>query len=178
MISIGVGLLVVSFPGLAVATLILLLAIGLVFLGAREIAFGLAARSVPGWLRGVDIVAGALAFVLSLVVIAFPSVAAATLVLLLYFALFIRGLGLIGLGAGKSWLVAQHRGLSIAMGVLSIILAIIFLVFPGLAVATLILLLAVGITLTGIEVIWAGVTGRRLSSVILGTTSTPSSLKV
>ena len=178
-IAIGLGLLVASDPGLGFATLILLLAVGLVFLGAREIAFGIIGTHIPGWLRGVSIVAGALSFVLSLIVISFPGLAALTLVFLLYFALFIRGLGLIGLGAGGKMMLVQHRGLSVGVGILGIILAIIFLVFPGLAILTLVFILAVGISITGIEAIWAGVTGRSFSAVITGrTTGKPSSLRI
>jgi hypothetical protein len=54
------------------------------------------------WLRAADIVIGVLAFVLSVLVIASPGVAVATLIIFLNFALFVRRVaGLSMAAAGK-----------------------------------------------------------------------------
>jgi len=68
-------------------------------------------------------------------------------------------------GAGKMFLPGL-RAASGVVGVLSIILAIVFLAFPGLAIGTLIFLLSIGLLFVGIEAIAAGVVGRELVPVI------------
>ncbi len=172
LVAIGLGILVIAVPGIAVATLILLLAIGLVFLGSREIAFGVAGSFLAKWLRAVSIIVGVATLIFSFYVIVFPGLARLTLVLLLYFGLFIRGLGMIALGTAGAAMSTGIRGAAIAVGLLSIILAIVFLALPALAIETLILLLSIGIVLTGIEVIAAGVTGRKITPLV----TSPSSL--
>jgi uncharacterized membrane protein HdeD (DUF308 family) len=68
-------------------------------------------------------------------------------------------------GAAKM-LPSRLRAASGTVGVLSIILAIVFLAFPALAIGTLILLLSIGLLFVGIEAIAAGVVGRTLVPVI------------
>lgn len=161
-VSLIAGIYVIIYPGIAVLTLILLLGVGLIFLGARDIVLGATGSFLPKWLRAANIVLGLLAFVLSVIVVAEPGFAVLTLVLLLYFALFFRGIAGITMGAAAKPFANWVRGLSIGVGVLSIILAIVFLALPALAVATLILLLSIGLLITGLEYIAAGAIGRKL----------------
>ena len=162
LISLVAGIWVLAYPGLAVLSLILLLSIGLIFLGWRDVVVGVMGKFLPTWLRAADIVFGILAFVLSVVVIFSPSVAVTTLVVLLYFALFVRGVAALSMAGAAKMLPSRLRAASAAVGVLSIILAVIFLVFPGLAIGTLIFLLSIGLLFVGIEAIAAGVIGREI----------------
>jgi uncharacterized membrane protein HdeD (DUF308 family) len=165
LVSLGAGLYVLVNPGVAVLTLILLLAIGLIFLGSRDIILGAMSSFLPTWLRAANILLGALAFILSVIVIAEPGFAVLTLVTILYLALFFRGVAGITMGAEARHFHRAWRGLSIGVGILCIILAIIFLALPSLAVATLIVLLSVGLTITGIEYVVVGAVGRELVMV-------------
>ena len=162
LISLVAGIWVLAYPSLAVLSLILLLSIGLIFLGWRDVVVGVMGKFLPTWLRAADIVLGILAFVLSVVVIFSPSVAVTTLVVLLYFALFVRGVAALSMAGAAKMLPSRLRAASAAVGVLSIILAVIFLVFPGLAIGTLIFLLSIGLLFVGIEAIAAGVIGREI----------------
>jgi uncharacterized membrane protein HdeD (DUF308 family) len=166
LVSLFAGALVLAYPGLAFFTFVAILAVGLIFLGSRYIVLGAMGTFLPRWLRTTDIVFGILAFILSAIVIASPGVAVTTLVIFLYFALFVRGVAALTMaGAGKMfplWL----RAASGVVGVLSITLAIIFLAFPALAVGTLILLLSIGLLFVGIEAIAAGVIGREIVPLI------------
>ena len=166
LVSLVAGVIVIIYPGVAFLTLILLLSIGLIFLGWRDILIGALGKMLPTWLRAADIILGVLAFVLSVVVIAEPGFAQLTLVLLLYVALFVRGVAGISLGASAKMFSTPLRAASIAVGALSIVLAIIFLVVPALAVATLILLLSIGLFITGVEAIAAGAIGREVVPLI------------
>ena len=166
LVSLIGGILVISFPGLAVFTLIVLLAVGLIFLGSRDIILGTMGTFLPRWLRAGDIVFGVLAFILSVIVIASPGVAVATLVIFLYFALFVRGVAAISMATAGRMFSTRLRAASAIVGVLSIILAIVFLAYPGLAIGTLIFVLSLGLLFVGIEAIAAGIIGREIVPLI------------
>ena len=89
-----------------------------------------------------------------------------TLVLLLYVVLFVRGVAGISLGGAGKQFSAMLRGLSVGAGVLSIILALVFLAMPALGVDVLIILLSLGLLITGLESIAAGVIGRKIVPVM------------
>ncbi len=165
-VSLFAGALVLAYPGLAFFTLVAILAVGLIFLGSRDIVLGAMGMFLPRWLRTANIVFGVLAFILSAIVIASPAVAITTLVIFLYFALFVRGVAALTMaGAGKMF-PPRLRAASGVVGVLSIILALIFLAFPLLLVGTLIFLLSIGLLFVGIEAIASGVVGREIVPVI------------
>jgi|GEM_PF-6809498 len=52
------------------------------------------------------------------------------------------------------------RALAIIVGIISIVAAIIVLLYPAIAVATLMMLLAIGLLLIGIERLAIGISGR------------------
>ena len=168
--SIIAGLLVIAFPGLAIFTLIVLVAVGLIFLGSRDIVLGAMGTFLPKWLRAADIVFGVLAFILSVIVIASPGVAVTTLVVFLYVALFVRGVAAISMAGAARMLSNRVRAASAVGGVLSIILALIILAFPALVIATIVILLSFGLIFVGIEAIAVGVIGRETVPIV-GTVS-------
>ncbi len=166
LVSLFAGALVIAYPGLGFFTLEVILAVGLIFLGSRDIVLGAVAAVLPKWLRAADIVFGVLAFILSAIVIASPGVAATTLVIFLYFALFVRGVAAISMAQAGKMFSTRLRAVSAVVGALSIILAIVFLAYPGLAIGTLIFALSVGLLIVGIESIAAGVIGREIVPLI------------
>jgi uncharacterized membrane protein HdeD (DUF308 family) len=89
-----------------------------------------------------------------------------TLVVLLYFALFVRGVAALSMAGAAKMLPPRLRAASAAVGVLSIVLALVFLVFPGLAIGTLIFLLSIGLLFVGVEAIAAGAVGREIVPLI------------
>jgi uncharacterized membrane protein HdeD (DUF308 family) len=166
LVSLFAGALVIAYPGLGFFTLEVILAVGLIFLGSRDVVLGAVGAFLPKWLRAADIVFGVLAFILSVIVIASPGVAATTLVIFLYFALFVRGVAAIFMAQAGKMFSTRLRAASAVAGVLSIILAIVFLAYPGLAIGTLIFVLSVGLLFVGIESIAAGVIGREIVPAI------------
>ena len=158
--SVIAGVWVLAYPGLAVLTLIALVAVGLFFIGWRDILIGAMATALPTWLRAADILFGISAFILAAVALAEPGFLVLTLVFILYVALFVGGVHRIALGAAGKQFSKTLRAASIGAGVLSIILALVYLSYPGLAVATLIFVLSIGLIITGLEAIMAGVVGR------------------
>ncbi|MCX9011581.1 MAG: DUF308 domain-containing protein [Candidatus Methanoperedens sp.] len=61
---------------------------------------------------------------------------------------------------GAAQMPGWMRALAIIVGIISIIAAIIVLLYPAIAVATLITLLAIGLLLIGIERLAIGISGR------------------
>ncbi len=165
-VSLIAGVWVLAYPGLAVLTLIALLAVGLFFMGWRDVLIGAMASALPRWVRAVDILFGVSAFILSALAIAEPGFAVLTLVLILYVALFVSGVHRIALGAAGKPFSKRLRAASIVAGVLSIALSLVFLSYPGLAVATLIFILSIGLILIGLEAIMAGIVGRVVERTI------------
>lgn len=164
--SLIAGIWVLIYPGIAVLTLILLLSLGLIFLGWRDVALGIMSKILPTWLRAANIVLGILAFVLSVLVIVSPGLGQLTLILILYIALFVRGVAGISMGAAAKMFSTPLRAASIAVGVLAIILAIIDLAIPSIGIATLIFLFSFGLVFTGIEAIAVGIIGREIVPLI------------
>src|SRR5271157_3774 len=103
----------------------------------------------PGWLRGLEIVTGLLAMVLGILVLALPSWRVATLVALLSIGLIFAGIRSISL-AGYSILSVGLRAVSAITGILSLILALLVLIFPGYAVLTLIIFVSFGLIVYGV----------------------------
>ena len=166
LVSLIAGIFVIAYPGIAVLTLIVLLSIGLIFLGWRYVIIGAVGRMLPTWLRAANIGLGILTFILAVVVIASPGIAALTLVLILYIGLFLYGIAAISLGASANMTPTSWRAASIAVGALSVVLALVFLVVPGIAIGTWILLLAIGLFITGVEAIATGAIGRQIVPLI------------
>ena len=89
-IAIVLGAVVVVFSSLAIATLIVLLALGLLFAGALEIGIGVA-RHPPTWLRALIVTVGALTVLLSILVILDPALGTLLLASILALILVLVG---------------------------------------------------------------------------------------
>ena len=103
----------------------------------------------PGWFRGLEVVTGLLALVFGIIVLLFPSWGVATLVALLSIGLFFVGIRSISL-VGYNRVSKDLRALSAIAGIISLILALLVLVFPGWAVLTLLLLVSFGLMVYGV----------------------------
>jgi len=155
LIAIGAAFVILAEPGLGVLTLVLILSITLLVLGVSRLARGLSHKLFTKLHRTLDVIAGVLAIVLGLVVLADPVLGASTLVLLLAFAAMIYGVTTIILGARADKLTKWLRGFLIATGVLSVIFSFIVIDLPALGVLTLVVMLTVSFLVNGIESIVA-----------------------
>ena len=156
-IVIVIGGYVLAFPGVAILTLVFVLGIGLFVLGITRI-FGAFAAGVSGGIRVLSLIIGILAIILGIYVVAYPGVGAATLAFFLGFGLLL--IGIESLAVGGTHGQGAGQGASVALGVIAIILGFVVLFWPGLALGTIALLLAVGLIILGLEAIVSGVLGR------------------
>lgn len=159
-LSLVLAVLVLAFPGLAVLTLLVCLSVALVFLGTRQIMIGAGLRWLAGWLRALHVVVGVLGLLFGFLVIGFPGLGVATLIVLLASGLFLFGLTEIAVGVGARFMRGWVRGLLVAIGVLDLVVAPVVLLMPAVAVAILIALLAVFLMLSGIDLIVTAAVGR------------------
>jgi uncharacterized membrane protein HdeD (DUF308 family) len=148
-------------PNVAAETLIFVLYFALLFIGTRRILIGALFTRLSRGLRIISIIAGLVLIGLAIMVLAYQYPYFATAVLISWFAvaLLINGITSIVVGGFARILPNWVRGLLVVAGVLTIISSTIVLVYPDIAVLTLVFLLSVGLIWSGIDAIVAGATG-------------------
>jgi uncharacterized membrane protein HdeD (DUF308 family) len=162
-IAIITAIIVLIYPAIAVATLVALLATGLLLIGIDRLVIAVEIE-MPGWMRALDIIVGISAIVAAIINLIYPAIAVATLVALLATGLLLIGIERLVIAVGiemPGWM----RALSVIAGIIAIIMAIIVLIYPAIAVATLVALLATGLLLIGIERLVIGISGIMYSPV-------------
>jgi uncharacterized membrane protein HdeD (DUF308 family) len=153
--TVAISIVVMANPGYGAAELVLLLALALGFSAARMIATGSVRKRLMS-LEGLGLAGGgllALALVVAVVIV--PGLSLQTLIFLLAVSLTIQGLGRVlhSLGRGPpKWL----RGSALATGLVMVTLAGIAELVQGVALLTLVVLLAVIVFINGVETVVSG----------------------
>jgi hypothetical protein len=153
--TVVISLVVIADPSYGAQNLVPLLSLALIFSAVRMIASGgvrKRLKSIPG--LGV-VGSGAVALVLVIAVVFEPGLSLETLVILLAISLTIQGLGRMLYSAGRGpprWL----RGSSLAIGIAMVFLAAIVEFARGVALLTLVELLALTVLASGAEAVVSG----------------------
>jgi uncharacterized membrane protein HdeD (DUF308 family) len=159
LVAIILGIVVLLIPSVAVETLVFLLYIALMVIGFGRILVGALAGFLSGGLRAVSIIAGLIAFAVAVLALVYPNFAVALLVTLFGATLLLFGLGRVIIGVMAKILANWVRALMIIGGFLTIGLSIAVLIFPGVAILTLVFLLSFALVWNGIDTVVSGVTG-------------------
>ncbi len=101
-----------------------------------------------GWLRALEIVTGLLTIVFGILVFAFPEWGVTTLVFLVAAGLFFVGLRSIAV-IGVRGLTKGIRVLNAITGILSLVLAVLVVVFPSFGLVTLLTFVSIGLAIHG-----------------------------
>ena len=153
--SVVISLVVIVSPGYGAQNLVPLLSLALIFSAVRMIAAGGVRERLKSF-EGIGVAgAGVIALVLVIAVVLVPGLSLQTLVLLLAVSLSIQGLGRMLSSTGRErprWL----RGSSLAAGIVMVILAAIVEFVRGLALLTLVELLALTVLASGGEAVVGG----------------------
>jgi len=152
------GILVLAFPSLGIASLVVLLSLGLLFASFRTVSV-LGLRRLPTSLKVVGVLSGVACLILAVLAVTFPSFGAAGLIVLVSFGLLIYGLSRIFHGYMHRTTASWHRGTVLAVGLLAVVLSLVVLVFPDVTLLTLAIILAVVLILIGAEMALSGATG-------------------
>lgn len=161
-ISLGIIAIIVSgaalfFPGLTVVSLIILLAVVLIFIGIEKIISGFFIQHKSKW---ATVGLGALAVILASIALAFPVGTTIFLIFLIAFALMFDGFGRIIHGFTDKQLRGWSRGFSIGVGILAVAISVMILVSPLLGVVLAGFFIGIALIIIGIQMISAGVSGR------------------
>jgi len=153
--TVAVSVVVLANPNYGTLHLVILLALALVFSAVRMIVTGSVRKGLRS-LEGVGLAGGGLlALLLVVAAVMVPGLSLETLVFLLAVSLTIQGLGRVlhSLGRGPPrWL----RGSALATGVVMVLLAGIVEMVQGVALLTLVALLAVIVLINGVESVVSG----------------------
>jgi uncharacterized membrane protein HdeD (DUF308 family) len=153
--SVVVAVVALANPQIGVSGLVLLLSLSVAFSGIRMIATGSIKRRIMS-VQGVGLAGGGvLILVLALLEVFFPGLSLQTVVFLLGVSMTVQGLGRVLHAFGRGHL-AWIRNSAVATGAVTIAGAGVVLLVQGVALATLVALLAVVTLINGIEGIVSG----------------------
>ncbi len=149
-IAIVLGGYAIAYPGVTEATLIALLAIGLLIIAIIEFVRVFSA-GISGWQRLLNLVLSVIVFLIALAILIYPIIVGGiALGWLVAIALII---------AGVSFIARGTAGMAI-LGIIVLILGFWALFFPAIGGLALVVLLAIGLVILGIELIISGLAGR------------------
>jgi uncharacterized membrane protein HdeD (DUF308 family) len=170
-VQIGLGIIaivlsfyVLAFPAFTFISVVYVLAIVLFVLAIERIIIGIFSPA-PGQSRWGVVGLGVLVLIVSIIVMAYPVGTTVFLLFLLAVALFFDGIARIVHGIGDKSISKGAKIFSIVAGAIAIGLSILIFASPLLGAVFVGMVLAISLLINGIQVIVAGVTGRRVSSV-------------
>ena len=166
-IQIGLGALAIIFsiialvlPGLTILSLVIILAITLIVTGIEKIISGLFILHKS---RFLTVGLGILTIIIAGIALAYPILAALVVIWLLGFSLMVDGFSRIADGvtnkSNKKWI----RGLTIGVGVLSVIIAFMIIGSPAFGAIFASILISIALLIVGIEMVTTGISGHKSS---------------
>ena len=166
LLAAAISLAVITNPGFGAQNIVLLLSLALVFSAVRMIASGGVRRSLKSLVGLGQAGGGVIALVLVVAVAFVPGLSLQTLIFLLAVSLAIQGLGRMLYSAGRGpprWL----RGSSLAAGIAMVLLAAAVELVRGVALLTLVELLALTVLVSGAEAVVSGLGPDRRQMTLL-----------
>jgi uncharacterized membrane protein HdeD (DUF308 family) len=166
-VTIGLGILVIAlsiyalaFPAATFLSVVVILSIILFFVGIEKIITGM---FLPTKSRWTTVGLGVLVLIFAGLAISFPVATAFIVIIFIGVALLFNGIARVVEGMS-----AQHSGWSkaflIGVGILAIIIAIAVLASPMFGAALAGVIIAIGLLITGIQMVATGVAGKRLTN--------------
>jgi uncharacterized membrane protein HdeD (DUF308 family) len=148
--AIVLGVLVLVWPGPSLLVVGVLFGIYLLVTGVMEIVEGFAPH-IPGSMRALNLIAGALSVVLGL--ICFRGAAESILLLAFWigFGWLLRGISLVSVG------ISARRGWLVFVGAITILAGIVLVVSPATSIVTLTLLAGIWLVVIGVMEVVHGV---------------------
>jgi uncharacterized membrane protein HdeD (DUF308 family) len=158
-ICITLSLIILTYIGPAILTIILILSLILLVVGIERICVGIAIRYLRSSLANIVLGLAIIAF--SIVLMEFPIFTSAVLVVLGAVALLLSGItriihGIFSKGSGSS------RAFLIGVGVLSIAVSTLVIAHPiNLGLVFFAIMISIAFLINGIEMMDSGISGRK-----------------
>jgi uncharacterized membrane protein HdeD (DUF308 family) len=163
-VQIGLGILTIAlsifalaFPVVVYISIIWILAVVLFFVGIEQIIVGVFSPRRSRW---SSIGLGILVLIFATIAISFPVAAAITIIIFIGIAFLINGIARIVEGFS-----GRHSGVSrlflIGVGILAVAISAAVLISPLFGAGLAGIIIGIGLLITGIQMIFAGVQGRR-----------------
>ena len=163
-IQIGLGIVIVILsvavilnPVLGFMSLVWIVGVLLFVIGIEMIVSHVL---TPHRSRFAGIALGIAVIVLAIISIGFPLIASIILVTLFGVALLFSGISKIIHGISDKYSKNWKRGFSVGVGALSVVLAVMILIFPVFGIAFAGLLIGIALLVTGFQMITTGISGR------------------
>lgn len=159
-LTIALSIFALAFPATTFISIIWILAVVLFFVGIEEIIVGIFSPRRSRW---STIGLGILVLIFAGIAMSFPVATAITIIIFIGIAFLINGIARIIEGfSGK------HSGISraflIGVGILAIVLSVAVLASPFFGVRLAGIIIGIGLVITGIQMIYAGIQGRRMQT--------------
>jgi uncharacterized membrane protein HdeD (DUF308 family) len=160
-ISIILSIIILTYPGIAIYTVILMFSVALLMVGFERIAIGIApSPSRPSRLTNIGL--GALVVALGIAVMSFPIHTAEFLILLGALALLFNGIARIVQGIINKDMSRWSRGLLVGVGAMSIAVSALVVIHPlTIGVTLLALSISIALLINGIQMIAVGIGGKQ-----------------
>jgi uncharacterized membrane protein HdeD (DUF308 family) len=143
--SVGVGILMIVYPGKTLTVISVAFGIFLLFAGLFDLMRAIMVGTAEPSERVLAALLGVLALIAGTIVIRRPGESLFAIVLALGIYLLVRGSVLLVVGFGRE----ENRGLFILSAVLDLLGGIIVIAYPGIGVVTLAVVVAVTLLLRG-----------------------------
>ena len=159
-ITIVLSIFALAFPATTFISIVWILAVVLFFIGIEQIIVGIFS---PGKSRWSSIGLGVLVLIFAGIAISFPVAAAITIIIFIGIAFLINGIARIVEGFS-----GRHSGVSraflIGVGILAIVLSVAVLASPLFGARLAGIIIGIGLLITGIQMVFAGIQGRRMQN--------------
>lgn len=168
-VQIGLGALTIilsifalALPGFTFLSVVVLLSVILLFVGIEKVISGIFLENKSRW---ATIGLGILVLIFAGMAMAFPLAAAFVLVIFMGVSLLFNGVARIVEG-----MTGRHSGMSraflIGVGILALIISVLVLSFPLFGIVLAGTIIAIGLLITGIQMVFAGVSRTKVQTVL------------
>jgi uncharacterized membrane protein HdeD (DUF308 family) len=166
-VQIGLGALTIilsifalAFPGFTFLSIVVLLSVILLFVGIEKIISGIFLENKSRW---ATIGLGVLVLIFAGLAMAFPLAAAFVLVIFMGISLLFNGIARIVEG-----MTGKHSGESrvflVGVGILALVISLLVLSFPLFGIVLAGTIIAIGLLITGIQMVFAGLSGTKVQN--------------
>jgi uncharacterized membrane protein HdeD (DUF308 family) len=165
--QIGIGILAIILsililinPIISIISLIVLVSVLLLVVGIEKVIAGIFVKNRA---RFSNLGLGILVIILAIIAMAFPVGTSVFVIILVAVALLFDGISRIVHGFSHKNQSKLDRAFTIGVGALEIALSIVILASPAFGFGLVASIIAIALLITGIQILVAGLTGRRIS---------------